>query len=644
MGVVPAGYPARPLGRQYAMTPPFASGRLPAFDRTLLRQIRAEQLRMLFGNHFATLLATAFAALLAMYAADHHEPRLAQWWFGIKVLAVVPRIALVEAFKARGSHSSRRWHQWGVALVLVDSLAWGLAAFMLFPPHDQLATTVIAASLMGVAALATFTLHANWLANLAYCGPMIVPTAVMLMAQQDTFGMFAGGALLVFVSGLLSVAYRAQQNIVELLWRRFTTDRVAEQRAEALREAERQNAIKSQFVATMSHELRTPLHGILGLTRILENHIQDDAISKQLGLIERSGEHLLSIINHILDFSRIEAGHLLIDEQAFDLSALLDDVIQLTRVGAASKQLSLVDDVRLARPCWVRGDAPKVRQVLLNLVGNAIKFTERGEVKVEAYRRGREGPIVVRVEDSGIGITEIDLPHIFDPYRQAGTATGRAVGGTGLGLTISREICRAMQGDITCSSRVGVGSTFEFSAPLPATPAPKDASRHELAAAAWRSPSPAALAGEAAPALHGHVLLAEDNDVNAMIVEAQLSRQGLTVEHVTDGQAALDRLQRSDLPPPDLVLMDCQMPRLDGFEATRRWRQFERAHSRSPLPVVALTASAMAEDSERCLHAGMNAHLPKPFHDHQLSAILERFLPRAPEPPAQGSSHPAAQH
>ncbi len=579
---------------------------------------------MLFGHTaFATVLATCFAALLSLYAADHVTPALAHWWLLIKLATAVPRIVQVQVFFHSKAKPSEGWHRWAVGLMLLDGISWGLAGVMLIPPDDQETATIISASLIGVAAVATFTLHANWLANAAYCMPMIVMTALTLLSRGDAFGLYSGGALMVFIAGLLLVARRAQRNIHELLWRRFLMDRIVSDKEEALREAERQNIIKSQFVATMSHELRTPLHGILGLTRMLLDKVPDAAHRKKLGLVERSGEHLLSIINHILDFSRIDAGHLNIDQHVFDLDALIDDVISLTSVSAQGKGLVLRSRIQLPKPCWVQGDAPKVRQVLLNLVGNAIKFTEAGRIEVRVSRQGRDGPVVVQVEDSGIGIGADDLQNIFDPYKQADNAVGRAVGGTGLGLTISREISRAMGGDIVCTSQVGRGSVFEFTAPL--LPAEAPGLEHTSGGAlTWESLS--LELGEEMRGLKGHVLLAEDNDVNALIVEAQLRRLGLTVEQAKDGQEAYDRLVQGDGPRPDLVLMDCQMPRMDGFETTRRLRDHERTHNLHRLPVVALTASAMAEDSERCLRAGMDAHLPKPFHDNQLTAVLARFL------------------
>jgi signal transduction histidine kinase/ActR/RegA family two-component response regulator len=610
------------------MNPHSASGRLPPIDRSLHQQIRAEQLRMLLGQSTpVTVLATIFACLLAQYASAYVPVVDAMAWLVLKVVVAMPRLALAYWFNHRHIQPSKRIHTMAVGLLLIDGLAWGMAGIVLMPVSNQQESTIIAACLMGVTALATFNLHANWVANAAYCVPLLLPAALHLFGRQDNFGLFTGTALLVFLGGLLTVARRAQQHIIEMLWRRFLMDRVVADKDAALEHSERQHAIKSQFVATMSHELRTPLHGILGLTRILLDDFPRDNQREQLALVHRSGDHLLSIINHILDFSKIDAGHLQIERHPFDLHELMQDVIKLTTVPARAKGLSLVGEVSLPCPCWVVGDASRVRQVLLNLVGNAIKFTDRGSILIRGVGDSTTGHFVAEVHDSGIGIAECDLEAIFDPYKQAQNAIGNAMGGTGLGLTISREISRAMGGDITCKSAMGKGSVFSFSAILPATQKLSTATlKHGL----LKHPRVASDhdAGFSDAFLRGHVLLAEDNEVNALIVESQLKQLGLTVEVVRNGQEAVHRLSLPNMPRLDLVLMDCQMPLMDGFECTRQLRAHERSLNLGRMPVIALTASAMAEDSERCLNAGMDAHLSKPFKDEELARLLRHYLTR----------------
>jgi len=299
-------------------------------------------------------------------------------------------------------------------------------------------------------------------------------------------------------------------------------------------------------------------------------------------------------------------------------------VLSLLAVTAAEKGLPLRREVQLPSPCMVFGDAARLRQVLHNLVGNAIKFTDMGHVRVTVQRHDceSEGPdspcakrVVFRVEDTGIGITPDQQTMVFDAFHQADGSFVRRHRGTGLGLTISREIARAMNGDILCESTAGQGSVFTLNVPLPRV-TNSEPTR-------FLATRPASLLGELG--FSGHVLLAEDNPVNALVAEAILTKLGLKVTHVEDGQQAL-----AILTPPhhgiDLVLMDCQMPVLDGIEATRRLRCLEQEQGRPSLPVIALTANVMSQDRDRCRTAGMDDHLAKPFTQEDLSAMLKAHL------------------
>jgi CheY-like chemotaxis protein len=343
----------------------------------------------------------------------------------------------------------------------------------------------------------------------------------------------------------------------------------------------------------------------------------------QIELIERTGEHLLGIINDVLDFSRIEAGKLQISAAPFDLNNVIQDVLTLLTITATDKGLKLHTDIELTEPCWVRSDAARVRQVLHNLIGNAIKFTEEGEVRVFVHRDAGQ-QMVFRIEDTGVGIPSQHLPLIFEAFHQVDGSFGRKHKGTGLGLTISREIARAMGGDISCESTLGKGSTFTLRVPMPATPVENVDLALPLGDEA-ATPENQRVHTPPAPRGTCHILLAEDNPVNALVAEATLANLGVTFTRVEDGMQALAELQRDDH-PYDLVLMDCQMPTLDGIEATRRLRVWERDHGRPPVPVIALTANAMNSDRERCMAAGMNEHLPKPFRQGELQAAMKRHL------------------
>jgi signal transduction histidine kinase len=473
---------------------------------------------------------------------------------------------------------------------------------------------VVAASLSCVASVATFGLQVRMAATAAYVVPMIAPAAVALLARGDDFGLFAGVGLLLILGLLLSSARRSEMRLAEVFRLRFLTDRIAAERAQALALARRQSAVKSQFLATMSHEFRTPLHGILGLTRLARAEHPEPALQHRLALIEHSGEHLLRLINDLLDVSRIEAGRVELVEATFDLSAELDELCDVYLVRCDEKGLDFRSRVDLPAPYWVRGDVTRVRQVVHNLLGNAIKFTQRGRVDLDV-RRLPDGPLELRVRDSGPGINKEDLPHIFEAFWQAPEVQAERGAGAGLGLNIAREIGRAMGGDIEVTSERGRGTEFVLRLPLPPMPAP---------------PGTDALAdvlGEARRALSkAKVLLAEDNDVNALVIQAMLARHECVVVRVVHGADAV-RQAMSEGQRPDVILMDSQMPVMDGLEATRRIRVLEMAQGLPRVPIVALTANTADDDRHRCQQAGMDHFIGKPFTEAELMSVLAACLP-----------------
>jgi CheY-like chemotaxis protein len=282
--------------------------------------------------------------------------------------------------------------------------------------------------------------------------------------------------------------------------------------------------------------------------------------------------------------------------------------------GAVEKGLTLVSELDLPRPCIAVMDPFRLRQILLNLVGNAVKFTERGTVRLRVTETHGGDGLLIRVEDTGVGIAPTTLDRIFEPFVQVDSSNTRRFGGTGLGLSITRAICEAMGGTVSYRSTLGSGSTFEVALPLKRVRVPN--------ASAPAAASPTAVE---AP-LHGRVLLAEDNEINALVAQASLAHLGLEVEHVVNGFGVVERVCQTGSSRPDLVLLDCQMPEMDGFEAARRIREHELQNGLPRLPLIALTANVFPEDREQCRAAGMDDFLAKPFSTEQLREILSAHL------------------
>ena len=594
-------------------------------------KVRVEQMRMLFETPLpGMLLATAFAAALALQMRGSVPDAVLIGWLAAKCLTVLPRVVHALLFSRRRT-DSLAWLESGIALMALDGLAWGSAGVLLMVPDDPAAMTIVAASLCAVAAVATFALHAEWRACLAYTGSLILPAIGYLLWRGDALGAHGAGSVAVFLGLLLAAARRSERHVAELLALRFHNARLTAQLSSALARTEQESRAKDVFVANMSHELRTPLHGILGLSRSLGRTVPPGE-RETVALIRRSGEHLLGLINNILEFSRFRAHGIDVHATEVEVTRVVEDAVALCLPNAEERGLRLSTEVLIAPSFVAVTDPFRLRQVLLNLLGNAIKFTERGgSVMLRVAQRADRSGLVISVSDTGPGISPELQDRLFEPFSQGDSSASRRHGGTGLGLHITREICQALGGTIACRSVPGRGSVFEVELPL--VPVAPSAARAGPAAS---ETEPAALRSGGAS-----VLLAEDNEVNAIVAEATLRRYGLQVEHVITGRAVVDRLCGAAT-RPDIVLLDCQMPEMDGFEACRRVRAHEREQGLPRLPIVALTANVFQRDRERCLEAGMDAFLGKPFTDQELHQVLAQYAlvgpdqagPRAPAPAA----------